>query len=105
MTLTSNPTVNGFGNVIDFVTKRLESKDNDLYSDCCNEVFSKLKSGKSGTGQNPPPITTYLELKLLINILFDKANEMLLATKNVMELMLISCIQIILCSVIKKDII
>ncbi len=76
----SNPTVNSFGNVIDFVTHRLESKDINLYSYCCNEVFSKLKSSHTGTVQNPPSIKTYDELKLLINTYFDKVNEMLLAS-------------------------
>lgn len=80
VSLPSNQTVHSFDNVIDFVTKRLESKDSDLYSDCCNEVFSRLKSSKSGISQNPPQITTYQELKLLINILFDKANELLAAS-------------------------
>ncbi len=76
----SNPFVQGFDSVIEFVTNRLESKDSDLYADCRIEAFSKLTGSNTVTAKNLPIIKTYQELKLLINILFDKANEMLLAS-------------------------
>lgn len=80
--ISSNPTVDGFRNVIDFVTSRLKSKDKFLYSDCLQEALSRNNSNNIGAVQTQSTKITYRVLKLLIKIIFDKANEMLLASEK-----------------------